>query len=180
MIRVKPRPETQLQVGMIDPYLNETVTFMADMDMESAHEDVKKFRRSLCSIMILMLPLSICFPCILLCMYCCVYRVQKDAILSAVKRTQVYITESTFVYVTPHLPIERARTTVPLANVATVFSHGNVLTVNIKPTSPEVILNSNHRNSNGAYSTYVTRTIKVKHIANASALADTIRSHIMT
>ena len=117
MIQVKPQPRSQLQVGMTDPRLNETVTHMAEMDMQSAQEDVKKFRRGICPLVIIMLPFSICFPCLLLCVYCCVYRVQRNAILSAVERTQVYITESTFVYVSSHLPIERARTTVPLANI---------------------------------------------------------------
>ena len=78
------------------------------------------------------------------------------------------------------LPIERARTTVPLANIATVISGGHTVTVNIKPTAPEVIMNSNIPSGEGVYSSYATRSIKVEHIKNVSEFAESMRSCIKT
>ena len=119
MTQAKPVERPQIEVGMIDERLNETVTYVAEMDVSAAQEDVRQLRRGLCPIICLLLPLSLGFPCVLLCMYC-VYRAQRKHILSGVTQTQAYITDSTFVFVSPYLPIERARITVPLANIATV------------------------------------------------------------
>ena len=108
------------------------------------------------------------------------YSVQRKTILSEVKQTQVYITDTTFVFIQPHLPIERARSTVPLANIATVLARGHVLTVNIKPTAPEVIMNSTYPSGEGVYSSYATRSIPIERIKNVSSFAEAIRSHIKT
>ena len=179
MTQAKQSSESRLQVGMTDPRLNETVTCVAEMDRQIAQDEIRKLRRGLCPLLVIMLPISICLPCLLICMYC-LYRAQKNTIISDVEHTQAYITESTFVYITPHLPIERARTTVPLANIATVISGGHTVTVNIKPTAPEVIMNSNIPSGEGVYSSYATRSIKVEHIKNVSEFAESMRSCIKT
>lgn len=174
--QAKLPPQTPLQEGMTDPRLNETVIHLAEMDMEAVQDDVRQLRRGLCPLVVIMLPLILCFPCVLLCMYC-VYSAQKNTIIAEVEKTQVYITDSTFVYINPLLPIERGRTTVPLSNIATVFGRGHVLTVNIKPTAPEVIMN-NYPSGEGQYSSYATRSIPIKCIKNASDFADKIKSYI--
>ena len=175
--QTKLTPDSRLRVGMMDSWLNETVTYAAEMDMEAGQEDVRRMRRGLCPLVIIILPFSLCFPCLLLCMYF-VYNDQKKIIIAEIEKTQAYITDSTFVYISPHLPIERGRTTVPIANIASVVNHGHVLTVNIKATSPEVIMNSSQPSAEGVYSSYSTRSISVERIKNASDFADKIRSHI--
>lgn len=110
----------------------------------------------------------------------CLYAAQKRTFVAEGEQTQVYITDSTFVYISPHLPIERARTTVPLKNniIVTVFGHGHVLTVNIKPTSPEVIINNIYPSGEALYSSYATRSIRIEQIKNASGFAEEIQCHI--
>ena len=166
-----------MEVGTTDPRLNETVTFVSEMNKDAAQGDVRQLRRGLCPIIAIMLPFSLCFPCLLICMYC-LYSAQRRHILSGVEQTQAYITDSTFVLVSPRLPLERARTTVPLANIATVITHAHSLSVNIKPTAPEVSMNSNFLSADGVYHTYSTRSIPVEMIKNPSTFADAIREHI--
>lgn len=175
--QAKLSPESRLRVGMVDPRLDETVTYAAEMDMEAGQDDVRRMRRGLCPLVIIVLPFSLCFPCLLICMYC-VYNDQKKIIIAEVEKTQAYITDSTFVYISPHLPVERGRTTVPLTSIASVINHGHVLTVNIKPTAPEVIMNTSRPSGEGGYSSYATRSIQIERIKNASDFADKIRSHI--
>lgn len=175
--QTKLSAESRLRVGMVDSRLNETVTCVAEMDMEAGQDDVRRMRRGLCPLVIIILPFSVCFPCLLLCMYC-IYRDQKKIIIDEIEKTQVYITNSTFVYISPHLPIERGRTTVPLSNIASVINHGHVLTVNIKPTAPEVRMHSSRPSGEGGDSSYATRSIQIERIKNASDFADTMRSLI--
>ena len=108
---------------------------------------------------IVIMPFALCFPCVLIILYCLYiasYKAERNHIISGVEQTQAYITDSTFVLISPHLPIERARTTVPLANIFTVTTQGHSLWVNIKPTAPEVAMNSNQTSDDGAYLTYTT------------------------
>ena len=67
MTQAKPVERPQIEVGMIDERLNETVTYVAEMDVSAAQEDVRQLRRGLCPIICLLLPLSLGFPCVLLC-----------------------------------------------------------------------------------------------------------------
>ena len=178
IIQVKPLDhQPRMEVGVIDPRLNESVTYVAEMDMSAAQEEIRQLRRGLCPLFAILLFFSLCNPCMLLAIYC-IYSSQKNRILSGVEQTQAYITDSTFVLISPHLPIERARTTVPLANIATVTTQGHSLWVNIKPTAPEVTMNSNQPSAKGAYLTYTTRSIPVEKIKNVSIFADAIREHI--
>ena len=169
---------------MIDPRLNETVTYVAEMDVDAAEEDIRRMRRSyyrnFC-LHIVIMPFALCFPCVLIILYCLYiasYKAERNHIISGVEQTQAYITDSTFVLISPHLPIERARTTVPLANIVTVTTQGHSLWVNIKPTAPEVTMNSNQTSDDGAYLTYTTRSIPVEKIKNVSHFEDVIREHI--
>ena len=42
-----PAPDQpRMEVGMIDPRLNETVTYVAEMDVDAAEEDIRQMRRS--------------------------------------------------------------------------------------------------------------------------------------
>ena len=177
--QVKPLDQPRMEVGMIDPRLNECVRCVAEMDMSAAQEEIRRLRRGLCPLIAILLLFSLCVPCMLLAI-CCIYHSQKNHIIAGVEQTQAYITDSTFVLISPHLPIERARTTIPLANIVTVTTKGHSLWVNIKPTAPEVTMNSNQPSANGAYLTYTTRSIPVEKIKNVSFFADAIREHITT
>ena len=177
MVQTRMPAKPRLRVGMIDPRLNETVTHVAEMDMEAAQEDIRRLRRGLYPLLVILIPFSICLPCLWICM-CTLYNAQKKHILTTVENTQVYLTDNTIVFISPHLPIERGRTMVPLANIATVVSQGHVLTVIIKATAPEVIMNSTLPSGQGLYSSYATRSIPVECIKNASDFADVIRARI--
>ena len=166
-----------MEVGMIDPRLNETVIRVAEMDVDAAQEDIRRMKRSICCLFcpaLVVFLLFFPFLLIVICVMYSFYNGQRRYILSGVEQTQAYITDSTFVLISPHLPIERARTTVPLANIVTVTTQGHSLWVNIKPTAPEVAISK--RTSND--STYMTRSIPVEKIKNASHFADAIREHI--
>ena len=52
------------------------------------------------------------------------------------------------------------------------------MTVNIKPTAPEVIMNSNIPSGVGVYSSYATRSIKVEHIRNISEFAAKLHKNL--
>ena len=159
--------ESRFRVGMIDPQLNETVTHVAEIDMEAAQEDIRRLRRDLYPLLVVLIPI----PCFWICVYT-FYNSQKKYLLTTYQSTQVYLTDNTIVFISPHLLTEGGRVAVPLANVATVVGHGRVLTVNVKATAPKVIMNSTDQGS------YGTRSIPMECIKNASDFSDVIRAHM--
>ena len=165
----------KLQVGMVDQHINETVTHVAELDEEA-------FRRQNRNILLFMLIpaiFGICFPCvwIMICIvYCCV-RKQTEA---TIRGTQVYLTERTLVCTIGNQPIESSRVTIPLTNIASVMVQPGVMTVNIKPTAPEVMLNRRHATEDNATftTTVATRTVPVYNIKNAEEFAKVIQSYL--
>ncbi len=166
MFQTSPQA-SKVQVGTVDPYINERVTYVADLDEEAATPQLRKL--CLC----LMLPsllICICFPfiwVILLVLYC----IMNNSHKSIVRKSQVYTTEHTVVYVQGDLPIERSRVTIPLANIASVIVQPRETTINIKPTSPEVMFTQYQ-------TTIATRSLPIRDIKNAEGFARAIREHI--
>lgn len=165
----------QRAAGDTDPRLGETVVSVADID-DDISEDLARLRGGYCIIMIIPAIFSLCFPCILLIMtliFCCTHQSTKKRLRSVIEKTEVYITDSTFVWVDPTLLNDRGVTTIPLADIATVVPEGKQITVNVKPTAPQVMMNS----TDGT--TYATRSIKVNRILNAEHFASSVRERIM-
>ena len=175
-------PQPRLEEGMTDPRLNETVTHVGELDMDSVMEDVREMARHMRFMMIIMIVMMIIFPpfiILLLLAFWFMYSNQKQMIISKAEQTQVYITASTFVFVDAELPLDNHAITIPLENLVTATAQGSTLTVNIKPTAPEVIrtVKANTGRLND-YTTYATRSISVNHIKNASSLAYAIQGNI--
>ena len=175
-------PQPRLEEGMTDPRLNETVTHFGELDMDSVMEDVREMARHMRFMMIIMIVMAIIFPpfiILLLLAFWFMYSKQKQMIISKAEQTQVYITASTFVFVDAELPLDNHAITIPLENLVTATAQGSTLTVNIKPTAPEVIrtVKANTGRLND-YTTYATRSISVNHIKNASSLAYAIQGNI--
>ena len=103
-----------------------------------------------------------------------IYYHQKTTMVSQAEQSQVYLT---FVYVDAAVPLECHAITIPLKNI--VMAGDSTLTVNIKPTAPEVTrtvkVDTGRPND---YITYATRSISAKYIKNASILASAIARHI--
>jgi len=121
------------QAGMTDPYINETVTYVAELDEEAIRKEI--WQPFLC-FFIFNLILGIIFPlfCIIpWIMFCCVMNHAN----STAEGTQVYITENTLVYVEGD---QFSRVTVPLTSIATVMVQPPDLLINIKPTAPKEVL----------------------------------------
>lgn len=149
-------PHPKLQVGMIDPHLNEKVTYMAEMDKET----IKRQGWKSCFLhSVLSLFFGLCLPCAWF-LVCVAYCVMKYLVKTRL-RAQVYLTDHTFVYVEGSRGL---RVTIPLASIATVVVvQPNVMIVNIKPTAPEV---------------YHTRTVPIRDIRDAESFAKAIREQI--
>jgi len=170
----EPRPAKlrKMEVGMVDPYINERVTHTAELD-ESACR-----RQSRVAILPFLI-ITIIFPCI--CIFACILWVINERHTTAIIRgTQVYLTEHTLVYVIANQPIESSRVTIPLSNIASVMVQPGVKTVNIKPTAPEVMLNrciaSEDRGS--ITTTVVTCSVPIYNVHNAVEFSKVIQSHL--
>ena len=121
------------QAGMTDPYINETVTYVAELDEEAIRKEI--WQPFLCFfifnlILGIIVPLFCIIPWI---MFCCVMNHAN----STAEGTQVYITENTLVYVEGD---QFSRVTVPLTSIATVMVQPPDLLINIKPTAPKEVL----------------------------------------
>ena len=177
------QPKSKLQAGMTDPYINETVTYVAEMDEEAIRKGIWRpflffFIPSI--IVGILCPIFCIIPWI---MYCCV----RKTVNSTVEGTHVYLTEQTLVYVEGGQPIEFSRVTIPLANIASVFVQPPNTVINIKPPAPEVILSrpsysggSADRANVPTYETFATRTVPIRNVKNAEAFAEATREVITT
>ena len=171
-----PRAEApKMEVGMVDQHINETVTHVAELDVEA-------FRRQNRNILLFMLIpalLFICFPCVWL-VICFLYFSMKQQTEATIRGTQVYLTEHTLVGTVGNQPIERSRVTIPLANIASVMVQPGVMTVNIKPSAPEVMLNRRHTGrERGTFTTTVaTRSVPLYNLKNAEEFAKVVQSYL--
>ena len=159
-----------MQEGMTDPRLNETVTHVSELDMDAVIEAVHGWARSVALGFVISMLMMILFPpymiLVLIC-FGCTYYSKKRTMVSQAEQSQVYLTDSTFVYVDAAVPHV---ITIPLQNIVTVMAEDSTLTVNIKLTAPEV--------TRIVMADYTTYTISAKYIKNASTLASAIERHI--
>ena len=173
----KVHPESKLQVGMTDPYINETVTYVAEPDEEAVQRQIMlPFYCFLIPNLIIGLfcPIFCIIPVI---MYCCVRRHYK----STVQGTQIYLTEHTLVYVEGGRSTEYGRLTIPLANIVSVLVQPPNTIINIKPTAPEVLINRTQYTGSGTSTTAIsstaaTRSVPIPNVKNAENFAEAIRS----
>lgn len=156
----------QRVVGMMDPHINETVTHVAEMDFEASRAN--RIRLSL----ILAALLSICLPFVW-CMVCMMLFLSK----ANERGTQVYLTDHHLVCT----QLNRPQVTIPLANIASTLVQPGVMTVNIKPTAPEVMLKRSHTSSDGRShytTTYGTRSVPIRNLKNAEEFARVVQGYL--
>ena len=163
-----PKPQT----GMVDPYLNAVVTHVAELDEDAIRRQSR----------IAILPfLTIVIPCFWV-MGCIVWFYNEYRTTSAIRGTQVYLTEHTLVYTMGNLPIECNRVTIPLANIASVIVQPGIMTVNIKPTAPEVMLNRQYTTGDQHTSTLTTavatHSVPIYRVYNAEEFAKVIQGKL--
>jgi len=167
----------KMEVGMVDPHIKETVTYVAELDVEAFRLQSQKTQRFL----LLMLLLGICFPCVWI-MAGLIYLSTKKYTEATIRGTQVYLTEHTLVCTVGNQPIERSRVTIPLANIASVMVQSGVITVNIKPIASEVMLNapvvSRGSSTHTTLATVATRSVPIYKVKNAEEFAQVIQSNL--
>ena len=169
-------PESQLQVGMTDPYINETVTYVAEPDEEGIR---RKIMLPLYCFLIPNLIIGLFCPifCIIpIIIYCCVRRHYK----STVQGIQIYFTEHTLVYVEGGQPIEYSRLTIPLANIVSVIMQPPNTIINIKPDASAVTLNriqytTDDDSTGGIPTSVATCSVPIPNVKNAEDFAEAIR-----
>ena len=163
----KLHSESKLQVGMTDPYINETVTYVAEPDEEAIR---RQMLPAYCFLFLyLILGIFIPIVCIIVCiLYYCMRKQHK----STIQGTQIYLTKHTLVYVDGSLPIQYGRLTIPLANIVSVLVQPPNTIINIKPTAPEVIRGVGH-------STFATRSVPIPNVKDAEAFAEAIRRELI-
>lgn len=165
----QPAPESQLQVGMTDPYLNEPVTYVAEVDTENV--PILASPATICTIVIWVV-LSIIVPC-----FCLIfvwttffsYRRRK----SSAKKTHVYITDQTLVYFRGDYSLQYRRVTVPLTSIAsvTLIAREAITSVNIKPTAPPVV--NYHQILREP-----TQSVLIQYLKDPEAFASVVRQRI--
>ena len=167
----------KMEVGMVDPHIKETVTYVAELDVEAFRLQSRKTLHFL----LLMLPLGICIPCVWI-MICLLYLSTKKYTEATIRGTQVYLTENTLVCTVGNQPIEYSRVTIPLANIASVMVQSGVITVNIKPTASQVLLNapivSRDSSTHATLTTVATRSVPIYNVKNAEEFAKVIQSYL--
>ena len=101
---------------------------------------------------------------------------------SEIRGTQVYLTEHTLVYTMGNLPIECNRVTIPLANIASVIVQPGIVTVNIKPAAPEVMLNREYttgdQHTRALTTAVATPSVPICHVYNPDEFAEVIQSKL--
>ena len=107
---------------------------------------------------------------------------------TAIRGTQVYLTEHTLVYVNPEPKPLITRIGIPLSNIASVMVHpaDGVMTINIKPTANQVKMNVEHtiarglvQSRTGTLTTILpTGSLVIIHVYNAEEFAQVIRGHL--
>ena len=173
----KVHPESKLQVGMTDPYINETVTYVAEPDEEAIWREIMLplYCFLIPNLIIgLFCPIFCIIPVII---YCCVRRHYK----STVQGTQIYLTEHTLVYVEGGQSTVYGRLTIPLANIASVLVQPPNTIINIKPTAPEVLINRTQYTGSGTSTTAIsstaaTHSVPIPNVKMAENFAEAIRS----
>ena len=166
----------KMEVGMVDQHINETVTHVAELDEEA----FRRQNRVVLLPMLIALMIGICLPFTWI-VICIVYLSIKRQTDATIRGTQVYLTDHTLVYTVGNQPIESRRVMIPLANIASVMVQPGVMTVNIKPTAPEVMLNRHHtgEESYGTFTTTVaTRSVPIYNVKNAEEFAKIIQSYL--
>ena len=162
------------QMGMVDPYLNEVVAHVAELDEDAIR------RQSRIAILPFLI-ITIVIPCFWV-MACIVWFCNEYRTTSGIRGTQVYLTEHTLVYTMGNLPIECNRVTIPLANIASVMVQPGIMTVNIKPTAPEVMLNrqctTGDKHTRALITAVATRSVRICHVYNAEEFAKVIQSKL--
>ena len=163
----KLHSESKLQVGMTDPYIDETVTYVAEPDEEAIQRQMLRAYWFLIAHLIfgIFCPILWITGCIL---YYCMRKQHK----STIQGTQIYLTKHTLVYVDGSLSIEYGRLTIPLANIVSVLVQPPNTIINIKPTAPEVIRGVGH-------STFATRSVPIPNVKDAEAFAEAIRRELI-
>ena len=163
----KLHSESKLQVGMTDPYINETVTYVAEPDEEAIR------RQMLPAYCFLFLGLIFGIFMPIICITVCVlYYCTRKHYQSTIQRTQIYLTKHTLVYVRGDQSIELGRLTIPLANIVSVLVQPPNTIINIKPTAPEVIRSATN-------STFATRSVPIPNVKDAEAFAEAIRRELI-
>jgi len=173
------QPQPQFQTGMTDPYINEVVKYVAELDEEGIRKEIiQPFRFFFIFSLIagIFCPIFCIMPLI---MFCLVRRHCK----STVEGSHVYVTENTLVYIKGGQPIEFSRVTIPLANIASVNVQPPGMLISIKPTAPEVILSRQANpgipvSDRVAMQTFATRSVPIPHVKNAEPFAAAIREVI--
>jgi len=159
---------------MVDPYLNEVVTHVAELD-----EDAIRRQRRIAILPFLIFSLVI--PCFWV-MACILWCKTEHESTVAIRGTQVYLTEHTLVYVEAgQAPIEFRKVTMPLSNIASVMVQPGVMTVIIKPTASEVMLTLQHSIGGSHISTttvFPTRSVPIDHVYNAEEFAKIIQGNL--
>ena len=109
---------------------------------------------------------------------CLVWCIDERRTTAAIQEIQVYLTEHTLVFRMGNLLIESSRVTIPLANIATVMVQPGALTVNIKPTAPEVMLNRTYTTGGQHSSTFTaalaTHSVPIYYVYNAEEFGKVI------
>ena len=163
-------------MGMIDPYINEIVTYVAEPDEEAIRREIMlpPYCFLIPNLIIgLFCPIFCIIPLII---YCCVRRYYK----SSVEGTKMHLTEHTLVYVEGGRPTEYGRLTIPLANIASVIVQPPDTIINIKPTAPEVLINriiytTADDSTRGIPTTVATCSVPIPNVKNAEHFAKVIR-----
>ena len=173
-------PGHGVQVGTTDRRLNEVITEVAQIDTDAVEEKVrkKKLWYILFTLFAVIASGVIFFPIIAI--FICFNYTREAKEIRLATQNQVYCTKSSFVFVNATLPIEQGVTIFPLANIATLFGDGNVLTINIKPTAPEVIMNIKQPTRGGYQLTtsFASRSIRIEGIKNASEFCAALQGQI--
>ena len=193
--REQARIPPKLQVGMVDAHINETVTFVAELDEDDLVEAGKmNLKRDCCKVIIcaillpcvlpficliyciacaILLPCVLPFICLIYCIACSQYRTSR---VRVPQYWRLHLPDHTLVYVDPDPYLHNERISIPLTNIASVVpdssSVPSITTINIKPSAPELLLNR------GPERITATRSLEIKHVKNAEAFAEIVHGNI--
>ena len=174
--REQARIPPKLQVGMVDAHINETVTFVAELDEDDLVEAGKmNLKRDCCKVIIcaILLPCVLPFICLI---YCIAFSQYRTSRVRVPQYWRLHLTDHTLVYVDPDPYLHNKRISIPLANIASIVpdssSVPSITTINIKPSAPELLLNR------GPERITATRSLEIKHVKNAEAFAEIVRGNI--
>lgn len=154
-----------LRVGMTDPFTNETVKYLAEIDEEAVNQ---RGRKRFIMLSILILVFCLFLPCAWLLVALQYYLIRYQ--VKGTLESRVYLTDHTLVYGYAE-GVVRRRVTIPLANVASVnMVQPSTVTVIIKSTAPGVVLLGRGMGA--------TRVVPIQDIKDAEGFAHAIREQI--